>query len=207
MAERAHPKDFRKPGSLYFRLRRGWMPWLSRVKQSPFYDEFMYRYDWANGLINDLEVLEIPCGMGWGTSLMSNAQRILGVDIAEDAIAEAKKMYPNAGDFSVGTMESLEFDDCSLDAVVCLEGIEHVPIQVADRFLAESHRVLRDGGLFLVSSPHAKNGGHSGNEFHIHEYQPDEIKAKLDSYFTVEHMHAREVGHMVVTYFKCVKAK
>lgn len=203
MPERAHPKDFPKPGSLQFRLRRGFVPWVSRVRDSPFYDEFHYRYQWANNLVKNMKVLEIPCGVGWGTSLMTKAKSITAIDISQDAINEARRLYLKSGEFCVGDMASIAADDASYDAVVCLEGIEHVPISVADMFIEEAHRVLRPNGILLISSPHAESGGHSGNEFHIHEYRPDEIAAKLERRFVIKKSHSRRVERMIVTYFEC----
>ena len=41
------------------------------------YNEFQYRHRWVDGLVGGLEVLEIPCGVGWGTSIMKSAKSIV----------------------------------------------------------------------------------------------------------------------------------
>jgi ubiquinone/menaquinone biosynthesis C-methylase UbiE len=74
-------------------------------------------------------------------------------------------------------MSRLEFPDCSFDIVACLEGIEHVSIEVGAKFLREAYRILRPGGQLFVTSPHPKTGGHSGNPFHVHEYRTEELRA------------------------------
>ena len=47
--------------------------------------------------------------------------------------------------------EGLPFADGTFDAVVCQEGIEH--LEYLPRFFAECRRVLKDGGLLLLTTP------------------------------------------------------
>lgn len=128
------------------------------------------------------------------------------MDLAEDAVAEANQRYSAIANFHVGSMGELPFQDGSFDVVACLEGIEHVPKDVADQFLAESFRVLSAGGRLLISSPHTTSGEHSGNEFHIYEYPTEEIREKLTTHFSIEDFHQRNVDNLVVDYFVCQKS-
>ncbi|MCO8123442.1 class I SAM-dependent methyltransferase [Stieleria sp. TO1_6] len=151
-------------------------------------------------------VLDVPCGMGWGTSLIKNTEKLIGIDIAEDAISEANARYGNVASFEVGSMDDLGFGDETFDVVACLEGIEHVDISIGKKFLQESFRVLAKNGLLLISSPHTESGEHSGNPFHVHEYSKDELADMLEKHFSIDSVSHRKVDNLVVDYFVCRKA-
>ena len=92
--------------------------------------------------------------MGWGTSLINGAKRITGVDISEEAVAEANRRYGNLATFKIGDMCNLDFEDESFDVISCLEGIEHVPMEIGEMFLKESERLLRPDGILLLILHH-----------------------------------------------------
>jgi SAM-dependent methyltransferase len=102
-------------------------------------------------------------------------------------------------------MARLDFGDSTFDVVACLEGIEHVPVEIGRCFLKESERTLRPGGLLLLSSPYCRTMKHSGNPFHIHEYQPEEIQALVSELFAIENVTTQEVDIMKVLYMRCRK--
>ena len=203
MAERISPEapEFRNK---WFRLRRGFIPWFS-FKGNPYRKAFYRRYQWINEYAKNARVLDVPCGMGWGTSLIKGCSSLIGVDLDPEAVNEAQQRYGKKAEFRVGSMEKLDFADESFDLVACLEGIEHVPQSVALKFLAECQRVLVPGGHLLVSSPHTPSGEHSGNEFHVHEYGTEELNSVLVQYLTVKKIESRTVGGLIVDFFTCQK--
>lgn len=208
MAERAHPDD---SGFNHFgwriKLRRGIVPWLYPPRKNPYREAFDWRYEWAASFCQGKRVVDVPCGMGWGTSLMTGAQTLTGIDIDPESIAEAKQRYGDKATFRVGSMAALPFAENSIDVVVCLEGIEHVPVDVGDEFLKEAARVLTPEGRLLLSSPFCTKGGHSGNPYHVHEYQPEEIRGKLGKRFRIASEVERKVGPLTVLYFECLRSE
>jgi len=73
-------------------------------------------------------------------------------------------------------IESLPFENDSIDAIICLEVLEHVknPFKAAD----EIKRVLKPGGLLLLTTPfllgyHGKSKNYSDKETHSHAEYPD----------------------------------
>ena len=206
MAERAHPVEPGFQDRWVFRLRKGILPWISKVR-SPYRAAFMWRYNWVSAYCSNKDVIDVPCGMGWGTSLIRGTRSLRGYDLSPDAIDEAKSLYGKKAIFEVGDMAKLDLPDASVDVVSCLEGIEHVPVEVGQKFLAEAHRVLRPGGRLLISSPYCRTAAHSGNPYHIHEYQPEEIQLLIGSYFKIENCERRDVDVMTVLYLTCQKTK
>ena len=102
-------------------------------------------------------------------------------------------------------MQRLNFAEASFDLVACLEGIEHVPVEIGQKFIKESYRVLRPNGLLMLTSPFMKNKQHSGNPYHVHEYQPDELQAALEKVFHIEDVIYRQVAKLTVMCAKCIK--
>jgi 2-polyprenyl-3-methyl-5-hydroxy-6-metoxy-1,4-benzoquinol methylase len=149
--------------------------------------EHLLRYHWAAGAVSGLEVLDAGCGTGYGCALMAaaGAKRCVGVDIAEVAIEHARAHQQPDGDtrvqFIVADVTSLPFEDASFDAVTCFETIEHLDDQRA--LVAECARVLRPGGLLLVSSPN-RDEYPPGNPYHVRELTPAELESLLAERFS-----------------------
>jgi 2-polyprenyl-3-methyl-5-hydroxy-6-metoxy-1,4-benzoquinol methylase len=202
VAERAHPDDPSFQNTWSLRFRRGVIPWVTR---NPYAAAFRWRYKWISSYCRGKDVLDVPCGMGWGTSLIRGARRLVGVDISEEAITEAIRRYGTIAEFSTGDMGHLNFPDNTFDVVSCLEGIEHVPLEVGHRFLQEAERALRPGGRLLLSSPYCRTMPHSGNPHHVHEYRPEEIRAVVGERFVVEDVATRDVDNLTVLFMHCRK--
>ena len=111
--------------------------------------------------------------------LALTAARVVGGDASEEAIAYAARRYarPNV-EFSVMDAAALPLEDASFDVVCSFETIEHLPDR--ETYLAEVVRVLRDDGVYLVSTPRAKRTTHTpDNPFHHVEYDPGDFRALL----------------------------
>ena len=75
-------------------------------------------------------VLDVPCGVGWGSSMLSTAKHVVAMDISQEAVTYGSTHYA-APLFAVGHMAKLPFNDDLFDVVICLEGLEHVPGDLA----------------------------------------------------------------------------
>ena len=97
------------------------------------------------------EVLEAGCGEGYGADLIADvARRVIGLDYDEATVAHVRARYPRV-DMRHGNLASLPLADGSVDVVVNFQVIEHLWDQ--GQFVAECLRVLRPGGLLLMSTP------------------------------------------------------
>jgi SAM-dependent methyltransferase len=95
-------------------------------------------------------VLDVGCGAGWSSKLLSDASYdVCGTDLTDAALEVTAG--PRLA-FNVGNAMELPFEAASFDAVTTYQVLEHVPDP--ERALQEIHRVLRPGGIVCVVGPH-----------------------------------------------------
>jgi O-antigen biosynthesis protein len=148
--------------------------------------EHVHRYLIARELVRDKHVLDIACGEGYGSAMLArDAAHVIGVDIAADAVAHAAERYPLVNvEFRQGACEAIPLPDQSVDVVVSFETIEHVPDH--QRVLDEMRRVLRPGGLLIISTPDRREYTDvlgNRNEYHVSEMDRGEFDRLLRARF------------------------
>jgi len=102
------------------------------------------------------EVLDIGCGYGWFelNALRRGVSRIVGVEItAGDLSAARDGVTDPRAEFITGSGTKLPFADDSFDTVVSWEVLEHIPKGTEMEMYHEVRRVLREGGVFYLSTP------------------------------------------------------
>lgn len=139
------------------------------------------RYKFAQSFIQKgATVLDCACGAGYGSMLLKErAGKVTGIDVSEEAITFAKHHYKNKNiEFHQRGIEDLSFDDNSFDVGVSIETIEHVPKEVAARFLQQMASWVKPGGVVVMSSPmlRYKDGKpYVTNPYHINEMPREEF--------------------------------
>lgn len=114
-------------------------------------DRVCTRYAWALGYARGKDVLEIACGTGPGLGLLQGAARTLVAgDVSEPILARVRQHYGSRVDARLMNAESLPFADRSIDVIIIFEALYYVPD--AEKFADECRRVLRPGGVVLVSN-------------------------------------------------------
>lgn len=104
------------------------------------------------------DVLDIGCGFGWFTlaALEAGASAVVGVEPTERDLATARRHLSDPRcSLVVAGAEALPFEDGTFDTVVMWEVLEHVPAGAEQQVFVEVARVLRPGGRFYLSTPHA----------------------------------------------------
>ena len=97
------------------------------------------------------DVLEAGCGEGYGADLLADvARHVIGLDYDESAVAHVKARYPRV-EMRHGNLAELPLPDGAVDVVVNFQVIEHLWDQA--QFVAECLRVLRPGGVLMMSTP------------------------------------------------------
>ena len=95
------------------------------------------------------DLLDVGCGRAdVGAELVRRGWRVSGIDPSAQACEIARTRGVQA---HVGTLETVQLQEASFDAVVMGFSLEHVPDPLAD--LERIHHVLRPGGLLLVTVP------------------------------------------------------
>jgi SAM-dependent methyltransferase len=150
-------------------------------------NEHIARYRFAARFSAGLRVLDAGCGSGYGSAELAGAARVTAVDVSADAVRYARANFARPGTtFLQSSCEALPFADATFDLVTAFEVIEH--LAEWRNLLTEARRVLRPGGILLVSTPnksyYAESRAQAGpNPFHIHEFEYAEFGAALYEVF------------------------
>jgi cyclopropane fatty-acyl-phospholipid synthase-like methyltransferase len=118
-------------------------------------DRFLSRLDLRPGR----HLLDVGCGSGGPTLHVARRTgcRVVGVELSEEAVAEAARLAREAGVemrssfLQADASEPLPFEDGTFDALTCIDAINHLPDRAG--VLCRWARVLRPGGRLLFTDP------------------------------------------------------
>ncbi|MGH7145166.1 MAG: class I SAM-dependent methyltransferase [Planctomycetota bacterium] len=101
----------------------------------------------------DLRILDIGCGRGGVVGEIDRCRELVGIELSAVAVEDARKNYAHRKDARFEVMDATkpDFPDGYFDVAVARELLEHVPEPA--KVIAGAFRVLRPGGLFVVTSP------------------------------------------------------
>ena len=117
----------------------------------------------AAGLVDLAGSRVLDSGAGPGhliEQLLERGAECAGAELSETAVDLAnERLGDRPGFLGVrrSSLDDLPFEDASFDVVFALEVIEHLLDDQVDPFFAETARVLRPGGLLIVSTPYAED--------------------------------------------------
>ncbi len=97
-------------------------------------------------------VLDLGCGCGIPAArwLSRSGFQVLGVDLSPVQVRRARQLVP-AARFICQDMTRFDAPTASLDAVVCLYAIIHVPLDEQPGLIDSIHQWLRGGGWLLIT--------------------------------------------------------
>ena len=143
-------------------------------------------------------ILDMGCGTGGMPHYIHDMNYIIGTDISDVAIKQAKETFKDNPKkmFKQMDAQNLTFRNKEFDIVFAKEVIEHLPdVQKA---IKEIYRVLKPGGLFVLTSPNRGSMHLQVNKIlgykdfkcsydHIKEYTYEEtVKILEDAGFTIK---------------------
>jgi ubiquinone/menaquinone biosynthesis C-methylase UbiE/uncharacterized protein YbaR (Trm112 family) len=104
-------------------------------------------------LLEGVKVLEVGCGRGYSTALISQITSIAVFDISKSSLDYAKELgnFGNNVFYFQGNVYSIPFEAETFDIVIATEVLEHLP--ALDKAMREINRVLKSGGLVIASVP------------------------------------------------------
>lgn len=150
------------------------------------YFEHMEKYVFAASRANlHSTVLDLACGVGYGSYHLARKgfNGVIGIDRSKAAVGYARAVYaklPNLA-FITADAENLPISSSAVNVLTSFETVEH--LENADAFLLESGRVLKEGGLLILSTPnkHLSLRRQAVNPYHVRELFLAEMLDKLVS--------------------------
>lgn len=148
---------------------------------NPIHQRLLRPYILASQFIKG-DLLEVGCGEGRGIdSLLPHISSYSAIDKIEPVIKKLQSKYPQARFLSGNIPPLSAFTDDSFDSIISFQVIEH--IQDDERFLKEIHRVLKPGGIALITTPN-RPYSLSRNPWHIREYTSQELSSLAKRFFS-----------------------
>jgi len=142
-------------------------------------------------------LLDAGCAEGLYMRAIGDSVRYaVGLDVSNPKLVRgAARSYQETHlQFGLGNLEHIPFAATSFDLALCIQVLEHVPDHCAA--ITELHRVLRPGGILLVSAPTEKNELGAAYKLrldwrhksgHLHSFSRDEFVQLLEEAgFSVE---------------------
>lgn len=145
------------------------------------YQEHIARYLFASQFAENKDILDVGCGVGYGSLLLvkSGAKLVEAFDLSDEAIEYARKHYfHDYISYRKLNAETFKFNK-KFDLIICFELIEHVEKQEA--VIKNIYNHLKEDGLVLISTP--RKLPEKRSDFHTKEFYFEEFNKLLKKYF------------------------
>lgn len=188
---------------------------LSSPQKNPEHREAIERYKFAARLLKAGDVvLDVACGGGYGSEILvdAGAKKVYGIDIDQKTIKEAESRYDSSKiHFLSGDAEKINFPSNFFDFIVSFETMEH--LEKPREFLKEAKRVLKRGGIFVLSTPNRDVNKFQilymihwllyrkpPNLFHVTEFSQRELTRLFEEFSSVELFGQRFIAKKFLNY-------
>lgn len=103
---------------------------------------------------SEIQILDLGCGRGWLTNLLSKFGSVQGIEPVEPVVAYAKKLFPSIH-FQAGYSTDLINQGLTnhFDLIVSSEVFEHVPDDQKSTFVSTIFELLKNGGHAIITTP------------------------------------------------------
>jgi SAM-dependent methyltransferase len=149
--------------------------------------EHVHRYELAAALCEGARVLDLACGAGYGSAILSRVARdVRGVDIDVATIEAARQALGDRPRISFVASDASAYlrrcEPVEVDVVVCFEGLEH--LRALDEAVDELARLARSGVRMVISLPNGEMW-EEDNPYHVTRFglhSATELFARLGDY-------------------------
>lgn len=126
---------------------------FEKIPETDQLDEFIAK------LPKGARVLDLGCGSGRDAAYLTDAAlHVIGVDLSEGLIGEAKKKRPDI-DFRVMDMENLTFEENCFDGVWSKLAILHVEREQLPQILQSVSKLLKPNGVLMIETKQGEGEG------------------------------------------------
>jgi len=160
-----------------------------RIEQYVEYLRHFMAYKYVTKFVEEKSALEIGCGTGYGADYLSRfASNIVAVDVSKKCVIYCNNRYKKEKlAFLNSSGLSIPLKDGSVDVIFSFQVIEHIESKKVTDYLDEVKRVLKEGGVFIASTPNKKLRllpfQKPWNPEHKKEYDYKEFKKTLNDVF------------------------
>jgi 2-polyprenyl-3-methyl-5-hydroxy-6-metoxy-1,4-benzoquinol methylase len=137
------------------------------------------RYQFATPYIQRKRVLDIACGVGYGSKILVElgADSVTGVDISLEAIQYAKQHYAHSK-IEYHIQDAMTFEDTKpYDVIISLETIEHLSDPHA--FINRLPTLLKPNGILIGSVPITCSSDF--NPYHLYDFTESEFLKTIEN--------------------------
>lgn len=164
-----------------------WVPGFCNDRINKHHED---RYLLASKFVKDKTVLDVACGSGFGSKILTKkgvAKSVTGYDISPDSIKYALIKHRRSGiDFQQQNAETFAQPDKFYDVIVSFETIEH--LKNHKQFIQQVKQSLTTDGLFIVSTPISKKRTNLNptNPYHVIEWKFADFQEYMKEHFQIK---------------------
>lgn len=151
------------------------------ASDNPLHHRLLSAYVFSQKYIKG-DVLELGCGEGRGIDIiLRKSKSFTAIDKIKDIIEKLSSKYKDNVFISSNFPPLSDIEDNSFDTIISFQVIEH--IQDDNQYISEIDRILRPGGVALITTPNIKMTL-TRNPWHVREYTSEELNNLCSKYFS-----------------------
>lgn len=151
------------------------------ASDNPLHHRLLSAYVFSQKYIKG-DVLELGCGEGRGIDIiLRKSKSFTAIDKIKDVIEKLSSKYKDNVFISSNFPPLSDIEDNSFDTIISFQVIEH--IQDDTQYISEIERILRPGGVALITTPNIKMTL-TRNPWHVREYTSEELNNLCRKYFS-----------------------
>jgi 2-polyprenyl-3-methyl-5-hydroxy-6-metoxy-1,4-benzoquinol methylase len=170
-----------------------------KAKGTPSMEKHAARYHFAKKYVRGKRVIDVGCGPGYGSDILASAgaEIVVGIDNSEKGLSYAREKYGRENlEFKLLDCMKTGLENSEFDVAVSFELIEHLDEDEQKKSLSEIKRLLKPGGLLIISTPN-KRVYKIHIPAHKKEMDLEEFSNILGNYFSETEMFGQYYMGMV----------